>query len=166
MEDLQAQVLKVVKTFAKLLTERAAETKIRRNLEGLRLEKKAAETQRTLQSLQNGKLDLYEEYRSGKITREKFAAVQEERQLEISRLKDELTQIEQRIDRLKSGKERMKEWTENAGDIRVLTEYRPEVIGKLVKKIRVYGQGRIEIDLLSNDSFITELLESARRTAV
>ena len=77
-----------------------------------------------------------------------------------------MTQIEQRIDRLKSGKERMKEWTENAGDIRVLTEYRPEVIGKLVKKIRVYGQGRIEIDLLSNDSFITELLESARRTAV
>ena len=66
MEDLQGQVLKVVKTFAKLLIEQAAETKIQRNLEGLRLEKKAAETERTLQSLQNGKLDLYEEYRSDK----------------------------------------------------------------------------------------------------
>ena len=41
-----------------------------------------------------------------------------------------------------------------------------EMIGKHVKKIRVYGQGRIEIDLLSNDSFITELLELASKTAV
>lgn len=166
MEDLQGQVLKVVKTFAKLLIEQAAETKIQRNLEGLRLEKKAAETERTLQSLQNGKLDLYEEYRSGKISREKFMAVQEERQLEINRLKEELAQMELRIDRLKSGKERMTEWTENAGDVQALTEYRPEVIRKLIEKIRVYGQGRIEIDLLSNDSFIMELLESAKKMAV
>lgn len=49
--------------------------------------------------------------------------------------------------------------------IRMLSEYRPEVIRRLVKKVRVYGGGRIEIDLLSNDDFILDILESVRQMA-
>ncbi len=165
IENLQIQVLKVVKIFAKILTEHVAETKMHRNREGPYWEKKAAEIQRRLQSLQNGKLDLYEEYKCGRITRTKFIAMQEKRQMEMDCLKDDLAKIEQERDGLKNKEERMGKLAEDAKDIWALSEYRPEVIRKLVEKIRVYGHGRIEIDLLSNDAFIMELLESAKELA-
>lgn len=115
--------------------------------------------------MQSGKLDLYEEYRQGKISREKFMVTQEKRQREADRLNDELTKLEEQFETLKKKSERMEKMTEDAKDLRMLSEYRPEVIRRLISKIRVYGNGRIEIDLLSNDDFILDILESIRQMA-
>ena len=48
----------------------------------------------------------------------------------------------------------------------LLPSYRPDVIRRLVKCVKVYGAGRIEIDLLANDDFISEILESVISMAV
>lgn len=113
----------------------------------------------------DGKLDLYEEYRQGKITREKFISIQECRQADMDSLQDELAKLERYLAKIKSGREKIDELTADAKDIWALSEYRPEVIRKIVERVRVYENGRIEIDLRNNDDFITEILESAVKMA-
>ena len=165
IEDLKAKVLLVSKTLAKMLMEKSVQVKATTNQEIPRTEKKIAEAKRSLQRLQNGKLDLYEEYRQGKITREKFISIQECRQADMDSLQDELAKLEQYLAKIKSGREKIDELTADAKDIWALSEYRPEVIRKIVERVRVYENGRIEIDLLNNDDFITEILESAVKMA-
>ena len=80
-------------------------------------------------------------------------------------LNDELILAEQRLDKLQSGKERINALATTAKDIWALSEYRPEVICKLVEKVRVYEKKRIEIDLLCNDDFVKEILESVSEMA-
>lgn len=165
IEDTQEQVLKVVKMLAKTLIERAVKVRATADQETPQLKKKIAETQRSLQRLQNGKLDLYEEYRQGKITREKFIATQEKRQREADRLSEELTQLEEQLEKLVKKSEQIDKMAEDAKDIGMLSEYRPDVIRRLISKVYVYGNGRIEIDLLSNDDFILDILESVKQMA-
>lgn len=159
IEELKTQVLMVVKTLAKTLMEKSVQVKATTNQEIPRLEKKIAETKRHLQRLQNGKLDLYEEYRRGKISREKFISTQEKRQKEMDSLNDDLIELEKHLEKLKTGKERVNELETDVKDIWALSEYRPEIIRRLVEKVRVYENGRIEIDLRNNDDFIAEILE-------
>lgn len=165
IEELKAQVLLVVKTLARTLMEKSVQVKATTNQEIPRLEKKIAETKRSLQRLQNGKLDLYEEYRTGKISREKFLSIQEKRQKEMDTLSDALVELEQHLERLGTGKECINDLTSIAKDIWALSEYRPDVIRRLVEKVRVYENGRIEIDLLNNDDFIAEILKSIVKKA-
>ncbi len=165
MEELQNKVLKTVKTLAKILTEHSVQVKAAADQELPTLEKQITKTKRTLQRLQNGKLDLYEEYRQGKITRDKFISRQKKRQEEQDRLSDESNELERQLVKLQNQRERMNELTESAKEIGLLSEYRPDVIRKLVGKIRVYEHGRMEIDLLNNDDFITRLLEEAVKMA-
>ena len=165
IEDIKAQVLLVVKTLARTLMEKSVQVKATTNQEIPQLEKKIAETKRSLQRLQNGKLDLYEEYRRGIISREKFISTQEKRQKEMDSLNEDLIELEQHLEKLKTGRERINELASNAKDIWAISEYRPEVIRRLVEKVRVYENGRIEIDLLNNDDFIAEILESVVKMA-
>ena len=165
IEDLKTKVLLVVRTLARTLIEKSVQIKATTNQEIPQLEKKIAETKRSLQRLQNGKLDLYEEYRLEKISRERFISTQEKSQKEMDSLNDDLIELEKHLEKLKTGKERINELVSDAKDIWALSEYRPEIIRRLVEKVRVYENGRIEINLLNNDDFITEILESVVRIA-
>lgn len=165
MDELKNKVLLVVKALAKTLVEKSAKIKAGTNQEIPKIERKIAAAKRSLQRLQNGKLDLYEEYRSGRISREKFLATQENRQREMDELQNELVAYEKQLTVLKNGNEQMGKLTEDAKEVWALSEYRPEVIRKLVKQVRVYENKRIELDLLCNDNFISELLMSAIKIA-
>ena len=57
--------------------------------------------------------------------------------------------------------EQMKAMSIDAKEAALLPEYRPAVIRRLIKSVRVYGKGRIEIDMLANDNFILEVLAEA-----
>ena len=165
IEDLKARVLLATKTLAKTLVEKSMQVKATTNQEIPNTKKKIADMQRSLQRLQSGKLDLYEEYKQGSVSREKFLFLQAQRQKEMDSLNDELILAERRLDKLQSGKERINALATTAKDIWALSEYRPEVICKLVEKVRVYGNNRIEIDLLCNDDFVKEILESVSEKA-
>lgn len=146
--------------------ERVAEIKTDINQEVPSIEKKAAETEIRLQRLHAGKLDLYEDYRQGTITRDKFIAIQKSRQLETDRLNSSLALLKGQLEMLRKKSERLDHVVSDAKEIRLLPDYRPDVIRRLVSCIRVYGSGRIEIDLLENDDAILEILESAKFMAV
>lgn len=112
--------------LAKTLAEKAVQVKANANREEPLLEKKAAMLKRTLQRAQNSKLDLYEEYRNGRMTRDKFIAAQEERQTAIDSMRDELVATEATITKLRVGKEKAAVLEADAKGIQLLNEYRPK----------------------------------------
>jgi len=160
IEELQGYVLKVINTMASILVDRVAEIKMDIDREIPALERKIAEVHRQLRHLQAGKLDLYEDYRQGKITREKFISVQKKRQQESDQLNASLAILENELEMQKKKSERMKALSADAKEVELLPNYRPDVIRRLVKYVKVYGDGKIEIDLLTNDDFILEILEA------
>lgn len=160
IDNLQEYVLNVINIMARVLVDRIAEIKADIDQEAPAVERKIAEAHRHLRRLQAGKLDLYEDYRQGKITREKFITTQKRRQQEGDRLNASLVLLENELEMLKKKSERMGVLSADAKEVQMLPNYRPEVIRRLVKCVKVYGAGRIEIDLLANDDFITEILES------
>lgn len=165
IETLQSSVLEVVKVLAKTLAEKAVQVKVNANREEPLLEKKAAMLKRTLQRAQNSKLDLYEEYRNGRMTRDKFITAQEERQTAIDSMRDELAATEATITKLRVGKEKAAVLEADAKGIQLLNGYRPKELRKLIEKVRVYENGRIEIDFRCHDDFTEEIIKAVARQA-
>ena len=162
---LQSSVLEVVKILAKTMAEKAVQAKVSANREVPLLEKKAAMLKRRLQRAQNSKLDLYEEYRNGRITRDRFISAQEERQTTVDSLRDELAATEAIVAKLKAGKEKAAVLEADANDIQLLNEYRPKELRKLIEKVRVYENSRIEIDFRCNDDFIAKIIRDVAQLA-
>ena len=151
--------------LAKTLAEKAVQGKANANREEPLLEKKAAMLKRTLQRAQNSKLDLYEEYRNGRMTRDKFIAAQEERQTAIDSMRDELAATEAMITKLRAGKEKAAVLEADAKGIQLLNEYRPKELRKLIEKVRVYENGRIEIDFRCHDDFTEKIIKAVAQLA-
>ena len=166
LEALQGQVLEVINKMATVLVNRIAEIKIDVDQEIPSVEKKISEVEIRLQRLQTGKLDLYEDYRQGNITRDKFIAIQKSRQQETGQLHSSLALLKGQAELLRKKSKRMDCMVSDAKEIQLLPDYRPDVVRRLVSCIRVYGSGRIEIDLFENDDAIMEILESVKTIAV
>lgn len=159
IERLQDSVLAIVNTMAKILVDRVVEVKADTDRERVVTQNRITEMQTQLKRLQAGKLELYEEYRHGKISREKFMSIQKKRQLESDNLNAALANLEEKLGMLEQKAQRMETLASDAKDARLLDNYQPDVIRRLIKRIRVYGECRIEIDLHANDEFIIEILE-------
>lgn len=166
IDALQVQVLQVVQVLAGILLERSAKMQVSLDLEEPRLKREVAGIKKLLQKIQNGKLDLYEAYRQGKMNRNQFMAAQEKRQWEADRLGEELKSLENRLALLTQKTQQLEQTTKDAKDIQVLSEYRPDVIRRLIRKIRVFGNGRMEVDMVSNDDFVLDAAESIKQSAL
>ncbi len=165
IDKLKSEVLIVVKALAKTLVENSVKIRAGINQDIPKVEKEINLAKRTMQRLQNGKLDLYEEYRNEKISRDKFLEIQEERQKEMDSLQDKLAELEKKQAMLKKDNERIDILSEEAKEVWALSEYRPDVIRSIVKCVRVYEDERIEVDLLCNDDFVKEILKSTEKIA-
>lgn len=165
IEELQESVLTIVNMMARVLVDRVTEAKSDADCERIAIQKQIAEIQTQLKRLQAGKLELYEEYRHGKISREKFMTVQKKRQLESDNLNTTLVSLEKKVALLEQKSQRMESLASDAKEARLLANYQPDVIRRLIKQIRVYEARRIEIDLHANDDFIIEILETVMSKA-
>ena len=92
-------------------------------------------------------------------------SVQKKRQLESDNLNATLASLEKRAVLLEQKAQRMETLASDAKEARLLANYQPEVIRRLIKQIRVYEARRIEIDLHANDDFIMEVLETVMSKA-
>lgn len=161
IDELQRYILKVINMMARILIDRVADVKVDIDQKTQDVERKIAEAHRQLRNLQTGKMDLYEDYRQERITREKFIAIQKKRQQESDLLNTSLCEYEKEQEMLKKKSEQLESVSANAREAELLPDYRPDVIRGLVKCVRVFGGGRIEIDLNANDAFILAVLEEA-----
>lgn len=147
MEQLQQDALAVVRVFAKTLLDQRVQKQAESDSKIQTLEKGIRKDSDAILRIQNGKLDLYEQYRSEKITRDKFIAIQKRNADELDRLQVSLAEKNQLLEQLKAATQTAEHEVRDAKEIWVLTEYRPEIISKLVERIRVFDGGRIELEL-------------------
>lgn len=160
IERLQDSVLEIVNTMARILVDRVEEVKMDADQESVAMQKKITEMRTQLKRLQAGKLELYEEYCCGKISREKFMSIQKERQQESDNLNAALANLEKKLALLEQKAQKMEALASDAKEARLLETYQPDVIRRLVKQIRVFEGCRTEIDLQANDDFLMEILET------
>lgn len=153
IEALKAKVLRVVQHMAHMLLNRHTVIASQQKEEIPQTEKRIIQIRSRMQYLKNNKPDLYEEYRTKRITKDRFLLLQARNKAEYESLENELHDCENRIKELKKQKERSKALHDDAMQIGLLTKYDPEIIGKLVECVRVFPGGRIELDLKFKDFF-------------
>lgn len=154
IEALKSNVLSVVQHMALVLLNHHAVVASQQKEEIPQTERRMSQIRSRMQYLKSNKIDLYEEYRTNHITKERFQQIQAKNTAEYDSLQDELHNCEDRIKELKKQKEQTKAVRDDAMQIGLLTEYKPEIIGKLVERIRVFPGGRVEVDLTCKDFFI------------
>lgn len=163
MDILKSNALEVVKLHARLLLQKADYIEKANNphLEQLRRDIRTAELR--LDRIAGTKSMLYEEYKAGKYTKEAFKRIQLENKTESDRLERNIEALKLEIEEWETQHRIVCQSTKNAEGIVALSEYRPEVICRLVERIRVFNGGRMEIALKNADSFENMLVLLDRR---
>ncbi len=118
---------------------------------------------RTIESqiakLKSKRLELYESYKLGAISKEAFLREQGDRQSMLDTLVNKKCSLEEKISECKQEQRNMLETLENANKVEALSGYDSSVISIFIRKIRLYGNGRIELDLNSNDNLLQIAIE-------
>ena len=113
--------------------------------------------------LQSRKAELYEQYRAGRISREKFADIQKKDSEKLARLSSRVEEIERLLVEQYESRGNLATGKRTADQIILLKEYDPEIIRNFVERVRVYPSGEIEIDMRTSSGFAySALLKSIK----
>lgn len=103
--------------------------------------------------LQSRKAELYEQYRAGRISREKFADIQKTDSEKLARLSSRAEEIKRLLVEHYESRGNLTAGKRTADQIILLKEYDPEIIRDFVERVRVYPSGEIEIDMRTSSGF-------------
>ena len=153
VDALQANALQVVKLHAKLLLSKSDYIK---NLDSSKREQ--IKSQIRIADMRLGHINstkgfLYEEYRAGKYTKDRFKEIQQTNQMECERLQIKIKDLRKELEDWNKRYDAACNTTQSVRDILALSEYRPEVIARLVDQVRVFENGRVEIEFRNVDAF-------------
>ena len=158
VETLRANTLRVVKLHAKLLLSKADYIKKLDSSKREQIKSQIRIAERKLGSINSTKGLLYEEYRAGKYTKDRFKAIQQSNQTECERLQVQIKELRKELEDWNKQYDAACNTTQSVRDILALSEYRPEVIARLVDQVRVFENGRVEIEFRNLDAFERLLL--------
>ena len=158
VDALQANALQVVKLHAKLLLSKSDYIK---NLDSSKREQ--IKSQIRIADMRLGHINstkgfLYEEYRAGRYTKDRFKEIQQTNQMECERLQIQIKDLRKELEDWNKRYDAACNTTQSVKDILALSEYRPEVIARLVDQVRVFENGRVEIEFRNVDAFERLLL--------
>lgn len=160
MEMIQTHALAVVKAHASMLLNRSAFIKKHDASQQSRLQREIKEAEAKLKSIAGGKTILYEEYRSGKHSKEAYLHIQQRNLDESDALNRRLNDLKEELELWKQSAQTFQRAGKQAEEIQVLTEYKPEVICMLVDAIRIFDGGRMEVTLKNEDAYAQLFKES------
>lgn len=103
--------------------------------------------------LQSRKAELYEQYRAGRISREKFADIQKTDSEKLARLSSRAEEIKRLLVEQYESRGNLAAGKRTADQIILLKDYDPEIIRNFVERVRVYPSGEIEIDMRTSSGF-------------
>lgn len=103
--------------------------------------------------LQSRKAELYEQYRAGRISREKFADIQKTDSEKLARLSCRAEEIKRLLVEHYESRGNLAAGKRTADQIILLKDYDPEIIRNFVERVRVYPSGEIEIDMRTSSGF-------------
>ncbi len=152
METLEGSVMEYVRKMAEVMlgNSRRKETESEWEMLG----KKLASLRKEKERLSAEKMFLYDRYRSGKMTREQFKAEAEGIAVRIEEIGRESEDAEAKIESLKGCSSQEGEAVLEG--IAVLQEFDKAVLRKAIDRIKVYGEGHIEVVWKAGDMFGAE----------
>ena len=103
--------------------------------------------------LQSRKAELYEQYRAGRISREKFADIQKTDSEKLARLSSRAEEIKLLLVEHYEYRGNLAAGKRSADQIILFKEYDPEIIRNFVERVRVYPSGEIVIDMRTSSGF-------------
>lgn len=152
-KHLQGAVLSLLRTTSRVLVEKLGDQLARFEREASSLARQLEEKEKRLQFIQNNKLAMYEDYREGRMSRDIFMAKQQAGRVEKGNLTTAIEHIKKQIWEESREAEKAKLMQKTTDEIRILKEYDPAVVRKLVSIIKVYPGNRIELELRNRDEF-------------
>ena len=158
VEALRANTLRVVKLHAKLLLSKADYIKKLDSSKREQIKSQICIADMRLGHINSTKGFLYEEYRAGKYTKERFKAIQQTNQVECERLQIQIKDLRMELENWNKQYDAASNTTQSVRDILALSEYRPEVVARLVDQVRVFENGRVEIEFRNVEAFESLLL--------
>lgn len=152
MDELEGSVMEYVRKMAEVMLDnsRRKEAESEREILG----KKMASLRKEKERLSAEKMFLYDKYRSGGMTREQFKIEAERIAVRIEEIGREREEAEDKMEALKGcGSQEGEAVLER---IVALQEFDKAVLRKAIDRIRVYGEGRIEVVWKAGDMFGSE----------
>ena len=155
-EGLENAVLSCVRTMAGMVSAEAARKKkewsqtevAREQIKRMEAEKKR---------LSSRKLRLYEDYRSGGITKEKYRKEYEKTASRILEIEERMPELKEEIVRIKERILHMKEREAELEGLASLDTFDKEKLATVIESIIVYSEERIEIVWKMDDWFFREI---------
>ena len=104
--------------------------------------------QQEIKRKQGYSLALYEDYKSGLLTKEECVMAREQYQKEIEALKEQMERLECPEDSASKAIEKSKEWEKRFEEYRHAEQVSQELISAFVDRIQVWADGSIKITFL------------------
>ena len=152
METLEGSVMEYVRKTAEVMLGNSGRKDVKSEREALG--EKLDSLRKEKERLSAEKMFLYDKYRSGGMTREQFKAMTREMAVRIEEIGKGMGEAEEGIERLKGCGSREGEAVLEG--IAALREFDKGVLRKGIERIRVFGEGRIEVVWKAGDMFSLE----------
>lgn len=153
MEILQNAVLNTIKAMGRTMTNGAVIAKKKSQSDLADIENEILVLQQRQMKIKSEKSQMYENYRSGSITRERFIEVQNERAKETEEIEEMISNKNILLEQKRKEQQVIQIAQKEMRTVEALTEYDPEIIGQIVEKVLVYEGGRIELVMKNRDSY-------------
>ncbi len=131
--------------------------------ESCMLAEEMAALQKEKTRLSARKFTIYDDYRNGNSSREKYLHNLDKIQERLAEIDRMIPDLEHRIKEAKDKMETVSEKENNLADIAALQTFDKEVLSKVIDKVYVYGPDRVEIIWKADDIFFREELPEERK---
>lgn len=161
-ELLENLILICTKEMANLLSA-DLECRKKQRPESQRLAEKAETLQNEKAKLSARKFTIYDDYRSGNSSREKYLQNLEQIQERLAEIDALLPGLEQQIKEADKKMEGVNGTENNLADIAALQSFDKETLSKVIERVYVYGVDKVEIIWKTDDIFFSEEMPEKRK---
>ncbi|MDO5346934.1 MAG: recombinase family protein [Lachnospiraceae bacterium] len=153
LQSMQQKAVSILKYMGKTLTDSVAVKHPKGQSKKEHPEKQLKFLQEQHQKAKLEKRYLYEAYRERKLTKDEFVEKQSQHQEKNSELEKQLMELEKKISEMETCQEEKEQVRNELRTISDLKDYDAKLIGQIVEKIVVYGGGRMELVMKSQDVY-------------
>jgi chromosome segregation ATPase len=131
--------------------------------ESRRLAEEAETLQNEKARLSARKFTIYDDYRSGNSSREKYLHDLEQIRERLAEIETLIPGLEQQIKEADKKMEGVNEAENHLADIAALQSFDKETLSKVIERVYVYGADRVEIVWKTDDIFFSEEMPEKRK---
>lgn len=164
-EGLENAVLSCTRTMAGMMSAEAARKK-KEWSQTLVVEERINKMEAEKKRLSSRKLRLYEDYRSGGTTKEKYRKEYEKTASRILEIEERMPELKEEIEQIKERVLHMKEREAELEELASLDTFDKEKLAAVIDSVVVYSEERIEIVWKMDDCFFSEIAGEKEVVAV